>query len=139
MTHENFDAPLPAHELSDRTFGLVMGGVLTLVGLLPLRHGGAVRLWALVPAALLLLAAAAMPRRLRPVKQLWMRFGRVMNRVVAHAVAALLLVAVFAPMRLLLALAGKDLLALKWDPAAKSYWTPRESPAPGPETMANQF
>ena len=34
---------------------------------------------------------------------------------------------------------GKDLLRLKRDPAASSYWIPREPPGPPPETMRNQY
>ena len=38
------------------------------------------------------------------------------------------------PLRLL----RKDLLRLRWDPTAASYWIERE-PGPNPETMRQQF
>jgi hypothetical protein len=36
-------------------------------------------------------------------------------------------------------LTGKDLLRLKRDPEAESYWIPREPPGPSPETIKNQY
>jgi hypothetical protein len=36
-------------------------------------------------------------------------------------------------------LMGKDLLRLKLDKSAKSYWIVRQPPGPPPETMRNQY
>ena len=43
------------------------------------------------------------------------------------------------PMALLLRWLGKDLLRLKREPEAKSYWIAREPPAPAPGSMSKQF
>jgi hypothetical protein len=34
---------------------------------------------------------------------------------------------------------GKDLLRLKREPGADSYWIVRQPPGPAPETMKDQF
>jgi hypothetical protein len=47
--------------------------------------------------------------------------------------------AVMLPIGLLLRWRGKDLLRLKLDPAAPSYWIEREPPGPPPDTMRNQY
>jgi hypothetical protein len=43
------------------------------------------------------------------------------------------------PMALLLRALGKDILRLKREPQAASYWIPREQPAPAPGLMSKQF
>jgi hypothetical protein len=42
-------------------------------------------------------------------------------------------------MALILRLLGKDLLRLRRDPGAPTYWIERNPPGPEPESMANQF
>jgi len=55
---------------------------------------------------------------------------------VAMAVLFYLLVT---PLGLLLRLFGKDLLRLRGDKTASSYWIERQPPGPPPGTMVNQF
>ena len=42
-------------------------------------------------------------------------------------------------MALLVRAKGKDLLRLKREPEATSYWIAREPPAPAPGSMSKQF
>jgi hypothetical protein len=42
-------------------------------------------------------------------------------------------------MALVLRALGKDLLRLKRDPKADSYWIAREPPGPAPGSMSKQF
>ena len=46
---------------------------------------------------------------------------------------------VFTPLAIVLHLMGKDLLRLKSEPVADSFWITRSPPGPAPETMRNQF
>lgn len=43
------------------------------------------------------------------------------------------------PIGLIMRARGKDLLRLKFDRAARSYWIERDPPGPPPETMRKQF
>jgi len=43
------------------------------------------------------------------------------------------------PTGLIMRLMGKDLLRLKREPEADSYWIRRRPPGPAPETMKDQF
>jgi hypothetical protein len=43
------------------------------------------------------------------------------------------------PIGLLMRLLGRDLLSLKLDRQAQSYWVVRQPPGPAPETMIRQF
>ena len=51
----------------------------------------------------------------------------------------LLFYLVVTPTGLVMRMLGKDLLRLRFDPQAKSYWIERRPPGPAPETMKDQF
>ena len=139
MTHEDFTRKQPERILRDRAFGLMFTAVLSVVALLPLLRRRPVRWWALLAAAVFLVAAVVAPALLAPFKRLWMRFGHLVSTVASHCIAAILLVVAFAPARLLCRLSRRDPLALRWDPKADTYWVPRDPPGPPPGTMINQF
>lgn len=81
---------------TERNFGIVFTIVLVVVGLGPLYHGGAVRWWAISLGGAFLVCAFVAPRLLRPLNQLWFRFGLMLHQVVNPIVmGALFLVPLF--------------------------------------------
>lgn len=58
---------------------------------------------------------------------------------VLSVLLAILFFLVIAPIGLLLRLFGRDVLRLRRDPAAASYWIPRRPPGPAPDSMKSQF
>ena len=52
---------------------------------------------------------------------------------------AVLFYMVVTPVALLMRMLSKDILRLRWEPEARSYWMLRVPPGPDPKTMANQF
>jgi hypothetical protein len=83
--------------------------------------------------------AMGTPRLLTPLNRLWTRFGLVLHAVVTPVVMGLLFYLTVVPIGIVMRLAGKDLLALRYDPGAKSYWIERRPPGPAPDTMPRQF
>jgi Saxitoxin biosynthesis operon protein SxtJ len=136
--HEDLRADAPAGG-SDRSFGVVFTLVFSLVGLWPLTGGRPIRPWGVGIAGLFLVTTLARPRLLHPLNVLWTRLGLVLARVTNPIVTALLFYLVFVPVGLALRWAGKDLLAIRPDPGAESYWVERRPPGPTPKSMANQF
>ena len=124
---------------SDRTFGLVFTAVFLIIGAFPLIDGGAPRLWSFGIAAVILIIALAVPRLLAPLNRAWMKFGLLLNSVVSPLVLGLLFYLVFLPVGALIRVMGKELLRLRLQPTAKSYWIERQPPGPAPDTMKNQF
>ena len=120
---------------SDRSFGLVFAGFFAIVALLPATHGGAVRWWALALAAAFAAVAFAVPRLLHPLNRAWYALGMLLHHVVNPIILAFMFYGAILPMALLLRLLGKDLLRLKREPQAASYWIPREPPG----SMSKQF
>ena len=124
---------------SDRSFGLVFAAFFVIVALLPASHGAPLRWWALGLAAGFAIVAFIVPRVLHPLNRAWLALGLLLHHVVNPVIMAVMFFGAILPMALLLRALGKDLLRLKRDPQAASYWIPREQPAPAPGSMSKQF
>lgn len=124
---------------SDRSFGIVFAVVFALIGSWPLKDGGAPRVWALAVAAVFLAVALVGPRLLHPLNLLWFKFGMWLGAVVAPIVMSLLFFAVVTPTGMIVRAMGKDLLRLKIDQGAESYWIERDEETNPMGSMKNQF
>ena len=129
------DLPKPG---SERSFGLVFATLFALIGLSPLWHGQSLRVWALVLAGAFLFAALAAPRVLAPLNLLWFRFGEMLHKITSPILLGATFFLSVTPVAFVMRALGKDILSLRKDPAAESYWIERE-PGPAPETMKHQF
>ena len=137
-THKSFtrdEALLPG---SDRTFGWVMAGALALLSLLNRWHLGQLWPWTLSVAVLLLVATWIRPSLLHPLNRLWMKLGLLLHKIINPIVMGVLFYGTILPTGLVMRLRGEDLLRLKREPGAESYWIARV-PGPAPETMKDQF
>ncbi len=139
LTHEDFSRPEEVHGSSDRSFGLVFAGFFTIVGGLSLWRGGHWWPYAFVLAAAFAGVALARPGLLAPLNRLWMKFGLLLSKIMNPIVLGLLFFITMVPMGLVMRAMGKDLLRLKRDPAARSYWIERAPPGPPPGSMRNQY
>jgi predicted membrane metal-binding protein len=137
--HENLESRTTDGPGSERGFAIVFTVVFVLVGLWPLLSGGPVRAWALLIAAAFLLAGFAAPGILAPLNRLWFRFGMALGRIVSPVVMGILFFGTVMPTGLLMRLFRKDVLRLRFDPAAESYWIPRDPPGPSAESLKQQF
>ena len=124
---------------SERSFGLVVGGVLAGIGAWPLLWGRAARPWSAAIGVALVVAALVAPRLLVPLNRAWTALGWALHRVVSPLVMGAIFFGVVWPIGLCLRLAGKDPLRLRREPDAPSYWIPREPPGPAGESMRQQF
>ena len=138
-THEDFSREEKIVAGSDRSFGLVMAGALAVVSLVNVWHMGRVWPWTGGLAALFLVAALLAPAILHPLNLLWLKFGLLLHKVVNPVLMALIFYGTVLPTGMVARLMGKDLLRLKRDPDADSYWIVRTPPGPAPETMKDQF
>lgn len=137
--HEDLDRQEEIKGSSDRSFGLVFTVVFAIIGLWPLLDSGAPRWWSLAISAGFLGVSIVRPAVLAPLNKLWTRFGLLLHHVVNPIVMGILFFVVITPMALVFKATGKDILNLRLDSDAKSYWIERRPPGPAPETMKNQF
>lgn len=124
---------------SERSFGLVFGAVFAIIGLLPLLGDEPVRIWALGGAAAFVLLGFLYPRALQPLNLLWFKFGMLLGRIVAPVVMTLLFFVAVTPVALIMRALGKDVLRLKIDKDADSYWIRRNDDESPMGSMKNQF
>ena len=139
MTHEDLTRTQNVEGSSDRAFGLVFAGVFLLIAGWPLFHGESPRWWAFGVAAGFGLVALVKPTLLAGPNRLWSKLGVLLGKIISPIALGILFYGVLTPIGAVIRLTGKDPLRLKRDPAADSYWIPREPPGPPPDSMTNQF
>jgi len=139
MGHEDLTREQYVEGSSDRSFGLVIAAVFLLISLGGLRHAHTPRWWALAVSCIFALVALTKPVVLARLNRLWMKLGILLGKVVSPIALAMLFYGVLTPLGAVMRLTGKDPLRLKLDPAAQSYWIPRQPPGPEPHSMTNQF
>ncbi len=138
-SHERLSAAEKIAPGSDRQFGIVMASALTLLSLFNLWRSGSWWPWTLALAALFAAGALLAPAALKPLNLAWFKFGLLLHRVLNPVVMALLYYVSVVPTGLIMRAMGKDMLRLRLDADADSYWIAREPPGPAPQTMKDQF
>jgi hypothetical protein len=124
---------------SNKSFGLLIGGVLLLVaGLHYWKERPDFFVW-LIVAVGFIAVALLMPRALAPLRRLWLKLGHLMSIVVSPIILALMYVLAIVVTGVLIRLFGKDLLSLKLKPEEASYWIKRNPPGPEVKSLADQF
>lgn len=123
---------------SDKSFGLVFAVVFALIGLVPLAHGGEMRLWSVALAAVFLALAFAKPDLLTPLNRLWFRFGLLLHTIVSPIIMGGVFLLAIVPTGLVRRALGKDPLRLK-KPETDTYWIARTPPGPDAESYKRQF
>jgi saxitoxin biosynthesis operon SxtJ-like protein len=110
-----------------RKSALAVGGVLLALAawLLWRDRAPSVRFALLGAGALLVLAGALVPARLRSLYLGWMTVALTLGWVMSRVVLTLVFAVVLTPLALLARLTGKRFLALEPDPEAPSYWVRR--------------
>lgn len=146
VSKHNIDIGVEAHEVgampsggSDKAFGLVFGAFFAILGFYPLIKGLPVRSWALLAATLFVVVALVSPRVLAPLNKLWTKLGLVLNRVISPIALFLVYCLAILPTGLILRALGKDLLKLRRDTQAATYWIERAPPGRADEQMKRQF
>ena len=125
---------------SNRAFGIVFFVVFGVIAVWPMVFSdGPPRWWALLISLTILGLALIYPRSLALPNRLWTKLGLLLHRIVNPIIMGLIFYVAFTPMALLLRLLGKDLLNMKLDASAESYWVVRDPPGPSPESMSRQY
>jgi hypothetical protein len=130
--------PEPKSATDLRSFGLIVGGVFAFIGLWPLlRHGLSVRTWAIALAVPLVLAALVAPWSLRYPYRVWMFVGHCLGWVNSRILMTLMFYAVFTPAALLMRIAGRDAMSLRFNRSATTYRVVKTTR--GPSHLSHPF
>jgi hypothetical protein len=136
-THEDFARKFEVERSSNRTLGLVFAAFFGIFTLSPLLRHHPPRLWAALVAVVFLGIALAVPNVLEPLNRFWTQLGLIIQRIVHPVVMGIMFYLIFTPAAFLIRLFGQDLLRLKYQLDANSYWICRQPLEPG--GMARQF
>lgn len=139
MAHESLKRTEEVHGSSNRALGLVFGTVFLIIGVYPWLFGGVVRTWSLALCVVFVVVALALPRVLTPLNKAWTRFGLILHHIVNPIVLGFMFFVVVTPTGFVMRWLGKDLLRLRWDTRAATYWLERNPPGPKPDTLSDQF
>jgi hypothetical protein len=125
---------------SNRSFGLVFSTVFTLLALLFFYNDSYDYGVALLGGALLLLVISlTFPQALKIPNLVWFKFGQIIHTIMNPIILGLIFFLTVTPTAIIMRMLGKDLLRLKLDPQAKSYWIHRIPSGPEPQSMKRQF
>jgi len=92
-----------------RQFGLVVGGVFSVIGLWPVVfRGEAPRLWAMILGSLLIALGAMVPQTLKQVHHGWMKIGHVLGSINTRIILGIVYYLLITPMGIVMRLMGKD-------------------------------
>lgn len=138
-THETIVRHDVVEPGSDRSFGLIVGGILGAIALYQYLSGSSIFVWFAAPAAALLILGAVVPKLLHPLNLAWTRLGLLLGRLITPLVMFVVYVVTIIPIGLILRLCRKDLLRLQPHPDADSYWIARDPRGPAPESLKDQF
>ena len=138
-SHEDLSRTHDVKASSNRSFGWVFTAVFAVIGVWPLVSGGPLRWWALITAAVFMVATLLAPALLALPNRVWLRFGLLLNRIVSPVALAIMFYVVVTPMGLLMRLFAKDNLHLRDRDVDASYWIRRDPPGPKPDSLTNQF
>jgi len=137
-THESFNRD-EVETLSDRAFGCMFATIFVIIAIWPIFSGGRLRLWALVPAVVFLLAAVLWPRGLYALNRIWFRIGLLLHHVVTPIVMLAIFVLGVVPTALIMRMRGKDPLRVDPMRRGESNWVVRSPPGPAPDSMKRLF
>jgi Saxitoxin biosynthesis operon protein SxtJ len=139
QTHESLDRRHDVAASTERGFGLVFAGVFAIVAGLRMWHGHSDSAWWLGAGTAFAIAALVRPAMLAPLNRAWARVGQLLHAIVNPVLMGLIFAVAIVPTGLALRLFGKDLLRLRRDPSAATYWVDRHESAPRPDAMKDQF
>ena len=138
-THDNFSHDEIAVVGSDCSFGIVMASFFAVLSLVNGWHLGRLWPWTAAFSALFLIGALLYPAVLNPLNRIWFKFGLLLHKVVNPVVMGAMFYGTVLPTGFIMRTLGKDLLRLKLQPNAQSYWIVRQPPGPASESFKDQF
>ena len=105
-----------------RNFGLLVGGIFSLLGLLPVAlHGESPRMWFVGGGGLLMILGAMLPQALAPVHKGWMRVGHVLGSINTRILLGFVFYGLITPIGFVFRIMGKDAMGRAFSGTAVTY------------------
>ncbi|MCK9211845.1 MAG: SxtJ family membrane protein [Ignavibacteriaceae bacterium] len=108
-----------------RKFGLTIGGLLSLIGIIMIILQAKHKLIFCGLGFLFMFLGLALPKALKWIYKLWMGFSVVLGFFSTRIILSLLFYFVLTPIKFIYKFTGKNFLDLKIEKSAASYWRKR--------------
>ena len=110
-----------------RQFGLLVGGVFSIIGLWPMfLRGEPLRLWAVVLGSLLILLGSLVPTWLAPVHRGWMGVGHVLGWINTRIILGVIFYGLITPIGIVFRMLGKDTMRQSFSDTSSTYRVNRQ-------------
>ncbi len=115
---------MKSKETSNKSFGILFFLIFLAIGIWPILSSEDPRIWSIIISLIFLVLGLLNSRILKPLKDVWIKFGEILGKIIAPIVMAVVFFIILTPTGLLLRLFGKDLLKTK-PSKGSSYWIHR--------------
>tara|TARA_Y200000002_G_C22341055_1_gene520928 strand:+ start:51 stop:428 length:378 start_codon:yes stop_codon:yes gene_type:complete len=109
-----------------RSFGILFFIVFVIIAFWPLLNENEIRIWALITSLIFLVLGLLNSRILLPFYNLWMLFGRILQKIIPPIVLGILFFFLVTPIGIMLKIFKKDVLNLDLKKKENSYWIKRK-------------
>ena len=139
-THESPAQETITNKSSERSFGIIFSVLFFILSVWNFYSSNLEwALYCLAIAGLILIFALVFPTILEVPNRVWFHFGLLLHKIISPVVLGFLFFITVTPTGIIMRLLRKDLLSLRLDKKAKSYWVYRIPPGPEPKSMTDQF
>lgn len=105
-----------------RMFGLMVGGIFSIIGLWPIFvRGDSPRIWAISVGGALVGLGLALPSSLKHIHRVWMKIGHVLGFINTRILLGVIFFGLITPMGVIRRLAGKDSMHRALVPEVNTY------------------
>lgn len=126
-THENYSHFKKLKKGSDRLFCLTFSCISMLFGCYSAIQRKLFHLPFFVSGGILLLLAFTKPQLVSHINRIWTKIGATLGKIVTPIIMGLFYWTIFLFISFVLKIFRKDLLKLKYDRSAKTYWLQKKS------------
>ena len=119
---------------SNVTFGIFFFILFSIIGLYPLKSGGAIKIWSVILSSVFLIITIVRPNLLTFINRLWIQLGILLGKIISPIVMGLVFFIVLTPIGILVKILKKDVMGLKR--GGSTYWINREDKL---QSMKKQF
>jgi hypothetical protein len=137
--HEDLSRQSAEDKSSERGLGITFAVILFIIGIVRLYNAHDWWIACLSASAIFAFFAYFWVAPLRPLNNLWHRFGLLLFHIINPIVMAIIFYLTIFPIGVLMRLFGKDPLKLILDRKAETYWQVRIPSETTPDNMKNQF
>lgn len=137
--HESLQSDGPSPPASDRAFGFMLAAVSVVIAAIAAWEGrSSAPGWFAAACAFLAVALIAAPL-LGPLNRGWRLLSLHLSKIVNPLVMSILFFGVLTPVAIIMRLAGKDPLGLRYEREKPSYWRRRPEAGERQTSMRDQF